>query len=625
MTTCLRESYFRSPRHTGWLPTLYAAGLLTFGVPSNASAYDFSGVPGTVIGYQEVAYGFMNLASTPTLFLSDPEILVLPNGDYLASHALAGVDADSADSGTTSVFRSTDKGVSWTKTGTYTGILRGSLFLHDGAVYLFGSSSDANNIRAVVMKSTNNATDWTVTTFTAAGGPATPNNPLIVSNRLWSAAGTSDYSASVNSNLLSEASWTMTGGFPGSTSQTNWLSQGQFIGEGQIVSSPALGLFIMPKVKQHALTALSRVNPVTGAVSFDPDYDFVSLPGGEKKFGAGYDAVSERFFVLSNPVPPAHTNSATNPDMIRNTAAVLSSRDLRNWKVEKLFLYSADIDRDGFGYMNFDFDGADMVAVSRTAFNVPGETRPKRGHDSNILNLHRLANFRTLSPDHYLSISGNSVLRFERTGYQDAPLGRFTLGTSFAGAALSSPDGLGQAAQGDVFIRESGGRILRFDATGNFLNTTNASPVALQGTTLSVMQPQDGSATWSGSGSGDWFYAINWHYWNRPDTAEDIAVFGSAAVGPATIRLSSSDKTWPFSTNGTFEGWTNIKNITNAVVANGVLSGIVTNSDPQIYRTDQAFSPHEKRAEQCRCRSLLGNRPLEQCRGSPAENRNVFR
>ena len=47
----------------------------------------------------------------------------------------------------------------------------------------------------------------------------------------------------------------------------------------------------------------------------------------------------------------------------------------------------------GFQYVDWVFDGDDIIAVSRTAFP---ETRglPARQHDANFLTFHRISNFR---------------------------------------------------------------------------------------------------------------------------------------------------------------------------------------------------------------------------------------
>jgi|GEM_PF-629679 len=567
--------------------------LLGAGLPAALQAVDFSTVPGKVLDYQSLTYDLFY--TTPRIFISDPEIAVLSDGSYVAAHALAGRNSGSATSGKTTIFRSTDKGVTWTTNGLFNGILRGGLFEHNGAVYILGANDDDDGKPAVVMQSLDGGITWTNSAqFASFGGPATPNNPVALSNRLWIATGTSDLSAPITSNLLLEASWKSTGGFPASSA--DWISGTSFVGEGQIVASPLLGVFILPKVAGYPLTAVSRVSvnsgSSAGAVTFDPTNNFAALPGGEKKFGAAYDPVSSNFYVLSNPILPLDSGSGIEPDMVRNTAAVLTSRDLLNWKVEKIFLYSADLSHEGFGYLNFDFDGTNMVAASRTAWVIPGETPPNdgRAHDSNLLTIHRIDDFRNIAPDHYLKISGNQILRYERTPEtkdDDAPLGSFTLGST----ALTSPNGMGQAAAGDIYIREAGGRILRFDAAGNFVETNSSAPVSFQSANLTVKQPIDGECAWSRSGSGDWFEPLSWYYWGRPDTTEEIAVFGSAATAATTVNIPSETQVWNFNTDGDKEGWVaSNTNYLDMVITNGVLQGtaLATNG-VFVSRSDRFF------------------------------------
>ncbi|QHI70749.1 sialidase family protein [Tichowtungia aerotolerans] len=568
---------------------LHLTAALTFAYALSARSLDFSSVPGVVLDHQDTYYGWFY--STPEKFISDPEILVLSSGDYLASHALAGRESGSDSSGLTSVFRSTDQGATWTQVSSdITGLLRASMIEHNGAVYLMGTLNDDGG-GIVIAKSTDHGATWTKSATFTYSGLATPNNPVVFQDRIWSAAGTASVSApSDAANLLLPATWTRTGGFP--AIQASW--PGDFIGEGQIVASPNLGLFIMPKVKYEPLTALARVDASTGVVAFDPDHDFASLPGGEKKIGAGYDSVSGRFFALTQPILPVHADSGIASDMIRNSAAILSSTDLYNWKIEKFLLYSSDVEKDGFGYMNFDFDGDDMVLVSRTAWPVGGDD-PDRGHDSNLLTFHRIENVRNLIPDHYLAISGNRILRYERTADpkdDNVPLGDFPLGSIFDRAALSSPTRLGQTADGSVYIQESGGRILCFDATGNFLHTTNASPVMLQPPPLTISQPAGGTCAWTTPESDDWTDPLNWYYWNRADTSEEVAVFGSAASTATSVTIPSISKEYLFGNADELSEWLT-RNITNAVVNNGTYQATPVTTDPYIYRTDQSFFGNE--------------------------------
>jgi hypothetical protein len=260
-----------------WFSRRHLVALLFSGVSAVSLAVNYSAVPGTVIDYQKLNYFF---SEGSRIYISDPEIAVLPNGDYIAADSLSGSSTSADTSGQTELFRSTDQGATWTSLGTKNGMLRGSLFVFGGHLYLLGANDDTDAMPTVIMKSTDNGTTWSAATQINLGGPGTPNNPAVSGNRLWCAAGKSALSASINSNLLTAASWISSGGFPASS--TNWISSTNLISEGQIVASPELGIFILPKVKNHALTAVARVDPSSGAVSFDPARDFIGLPGGEK-------------------------------------------------------------------------------------------------------------------------------------------------------------------------------------------------------------------------------------------------------------------------------------------------------------------------------------------------------
>ncbi len=243
--------------------------------------------------------------------------------------------------------------------------------------------------------------------------------------------------------------------------------------------------------------------------------------------------------MLSNPVLATHFGETTNR-LTSNTAALISSVDLRHWDVEQIFLYSSNLAYEAFQYLNFDFDGDDMVIASRTAFDVGGN-RPPQGHDSNLITFHRITDFRAARPNHFLEISGGRVLRREQTQHAAAPLGDFALGSSFAGSPLSNPVGIGQAESGDVYIAEQGGRILRFDELGNFIAAVPEAPFSLDSGSLPLQPPSRLLRNWTRNGSGSWFDLDNWFYWNRPDTAAEIAVFGSAINAASSVSL---DRAW---------------------------------------------------------------------------------
>ena len=84
----------------------------------------------------------------------------------------------------------------------------------------------------------------------------------------------------------------------------------------------------------------------------------------------------------------------------RNVLALVSSSDVLTWEIESVVLdyshrdvYSGDRHdlEIGFQYVDWAFDGDDIVAVSRTALNGANNY-----HDANYLTFHRLHDFRSL-------------------------------------------------------------------------------------------------------------------------------------------------------------------------------------------------------------------------------------
>jgi hypothetical protein len=341
-------------------------------------------------------------------------------------------------------------------------------------------------------------------------------------------------SVPAGANLLDAANWA--GPSRAANTDLGPLGSNLVVSEGQIVASPDAGVVVMPKVDGLPYTVLIQA---TGpqAVADPSDAEWIPLPGGDKKFGAAWDSVSGRFFVLSNPVLPAHANHPLlTPQLIRNTAVLMSSTDLRRWDVHEIFLYSPNVDFEAFQYLNFDFEGDDLVIASRTAFDI-GTPRPPRGHDSNLVTFHRIRGFRQSQPRFYLETSGGRLLRFERTQHAPAPLGPFALGSSFDGQALGAVTELGQDPTGDVYLREAGGRVLRFDALGNFLAVVAASPTTLRPGPLSLAPQPAGLRTWALGRGGAWSSLDAWFRWGRPDGADEVAVLGSSASAPLTLTV----------------------------------------------------------------------------------------
>lgn len=528
-----------------WCWALPVVFLLILGGPGVGAVHGQSldDAPGTVVYHRPSPSTFFGVALPPNrVYTASPSIVVLPNGDYVISHNLFGADTSpsAADSGTTFLFRSSDGGESWAElpSSPMMDMKRGSLFVHDGDLYIWGYTAAPGEI--IIRRSADNGDTWTTPSDAATGlirtgtYGGTPFNPVVHNGRIWFAqSGRRAMNVPAGADLLDASQWLLT---PSANTSNGPFGADLVVTEAQVVASPRTGVVLMPKIGGLPSTTLIRV-PTPGTITSPSDDDWVYLPGGEKKFGAAHDPVSDRFFVLSNPVLPVHEgHPSIAPELIRNTAAMLSSKDLVHWDVVQIFLYSPHISYEAFQYLNFDIDGDDMIVGSRTAFDIGGN-KPPRGHDSNMITFHRIENFRGATPDHFLTIGGGGVLRHEQTQHAAAPLGDFLMGEVFDGTPLGTVNGLAES-DGMILVREQGGRVLRFDPLGNFVEVAAAGGDAAFSTQLdSIPQPPRGERGWIYSGSGEWGDFSHWYYWGRPDTDEEVANFGSAIGADSEITV----------------------------------------------------------------------------------------
>lgn len=372
---------------------------------------DLSRVPGVVVHRLPVP----SLAERLTgraVYTASPSIAVLPSGEYVITDNLFGPGSGADRSGTTQVFGSHDRGQHWETLAVLRDMKRGSLFVHRGSLYLLGYRAAPGDI--LIRRSDDGGRTWTEPRAETSGlllrgtFGGTPNRPVIHGGRIWIAqSGKRVLSAPVEADLLRADSWTLSGKADTSGGP---FGKGQIITEAQVVASPETGVVVLPKIQSRAFTVLLRAGPKPKKIRDPQDQDWVALPGGEKKFAAGSDPVSGWFFALTNPVLPAYRDSGWSPEMIRNAAALVVSRDLRDWRIATVFLESPNVDYEAFQYLAYDFDGDDLVIAARSAFEV-GDGKPPRGHDSNLTTFHRLENFRrffTESPDARVNKAGSA-------------------------------------------------------------------------------------------------------------------------------------------------------------------------------------------------------------------------
>src|SRR5262245_14124619 len=95
---------------------LTAASVSHAAPPGSESA---SRVPGVVIDHVPAASG---------TYVGSPSIAILPTGEYIASHDLFGPQSNEHKSATTRIFRSRDRGESWSHVADIDGAFWSTLF-----------------------------------------------------------------------------------------------------------------------------------------------------------------------------------------------------------------------------------------------------------------------------------------------------------------------------------------------------------------------------------------------------------------------------------------------------------------------------------------------------------------
>ena len=139
--------------------------------------------------------------------------------------------------------------------------------------------------------------------------------------------------------------------------------------------------------------ALVHIGKDGKTATFNPKRDFVNFPGGAKKFTIRYDERSKRYWTLCTPKLKEYPG--IDASKVRNTLVITSSRDLRRWTMHKILLHHADVEKHAFQYVDWQFDGNDIIAASRTAYDdgLGGAPRAR----CEILTFHRFENFRAMA------------------------------------------------------------------------------------------------------------------------------------------------------------------------------------------------------------------------------------
>ncbi len=355
-----------------------------------ASICNAAAPPGVVIDHQ--------IASTKK-YIGSPSITVLKDGSYLASHDFFGPGSSQSISANTRVFKSLDRGKSWRLAAELKDQFWSNLFVTGGQVYLMGTTYEYGRI---VIRRSPEGEQWSAPAYlkSNAGFHTAPVPVVISRGKIWRAmeyhpAGPWEnfeafvLSANTNADLLDSSSWKFTNLLPYPPDQRNgktWLEGNTVLGpDGSILDILRVDIHRTDGIEKAAILALHG-----NRLEFEKLVDF---PGGAKKFTIRFDPRGRKYWTLSNPARKEHAFSALEPAAIRNTLIQMSSKDLAHWSTERTILTHPDPEKYAFQYVDWQFDGPDIIAVSRTAFDDESGGA-HRAHDANYLTFRRIRNFR---------------------------------------------------------------------------------------------------------------------------------------------------------------------------------------------------------------------------------------
>jgi len=361
-------------------------------------------VPGTIINH---------LPAAGKTYIGSPSICILPGGNYVASHDCFGPGSSEFSRARTMIFRSSDKGRSWTKISEIDGQFWSGLFTIGDTVYIMGTWKHHGNF--IIRRSDDGGITWTEpldnrSGLLLEGEYHTAPVPVVFHNgRIWRAvenarsittAWGKRYSAMVvsapaDADLLSAESWLASNSLPYDSTFLDGRFQGWL--EGNVVITPEDQIIDFLRVASSKPgddpAAIVRISAEGSNASFDPVNGFMEFTGGSKKFSIRFDPETRKYLTILNFIKQDFKNLPAGS--VRNALVLQSSSDLRNWTINKTLLEHPDVKKHGFQYVDWQFDGKDIVFVCRTAFD-DDSGGANNYHDANYLTFHRIKNYRKL-------------------------------------------------------------------------------------------------------------------------------------------------------------------------------------------------------------------------------------
>ncbi len=359
-------------------------------------------------------------------YIGSPSLVRLPDGALLASHDYFGqLRTLEGENGLTSIYRSEDNGQTWENITHIINAYWGTLVSLPDAVYHLGVTRDYGDM--TVRKSTDGGFTWSIpkdekSGVIMRGTPAnephhfrieTSGTELLHNGILykgfdkhiieqngpeWRADkfATGIISADIHTDLLDASNWTISEQLRFDYAKCPDPSLAE-LGNGWLEGTPVPG----PDGKIHELIRMHLKKPNKAgfltlsddrkSLEFNYEDGIIDFIGGHSRFTVRLDGQTGLYVTFTNYVTEGD-KFPTN----RNLLSLAVSKDLRHWRRVKDVLYddtgltpqySALL--TGFQYCVWQFDGDDIILLSRTAYRGANTF-----HNANRLTFHRFDNWR---------------------------------------------------------------------------------------------------------------------------------------------------------------------------------------------------------------------------------------
>lgn len=361
---------------------------------------------GTVVNYlhpDDEAYSFSGR------YLCSPSLVRHPDGYLLSSMDLFAVNHPQ---NLTLIFRSDDNGKTWHYVSELMPCFWGKMFIHKNELYMLSCSTEYGDL--LIGKSTDGGKTFSAPVCLLRGSNGkngnngvhkNPQNIVIHNGRIygtleWGTWANKDFchaamvmSCDLNDDLLVPENWSFSEPLkynPNWVGTVDGVARGTI--EGTLVHFPNGDLYnvmrynIISGTPPYGLVLAYKVNDK----DFDAPLEYshsIKMPCNNSKFTIKYDEVSKKYYSIVTRIDCAERINR------RNLLSFMCSSDMENWELvcDLIDKRDADIETTGLQYVDFEFEGDDIIYLCRTALN-----NAHNFHDSNYQTFHRIKNFRNI-------------------------------------------------------------------------------------------------------------------------------------------------------------------------------------------------------------------------------------